>query len=133
MSAFENFVQQELPKRGYLNSDVAQESIIVRRGVGPRQFDAVTLQEGQALVLKNGQLQGITIVSSTLKKSVINFNSDLVWLVQHNLNSENIIIQCFDDTKSVIIPDSIQIQDSNLVIVTFNTAISGIARVITLD
>ena len=57
MSAFEDFVQQELPKRGYLNSDVAQETIIIRRGAGPRQFDAVTLGEGEVLAKVGGSVE----------------------------------------------------------------------------
>ncbi len=130
MSAFEDFVQQELPKRGYLNSDVPQETIIVRRGAGPRQFDAVQLAEGQVLALVNGTLKGMTV---GVRKFVADFSAATTWTVTHNLNSENVIIQAFDDTKSVLFPDSMRIVDANTVELTFHTAQAGTARVIFLD
>ncbi len=139
MSAFEDFVQQELPKRGYLNSDVAQETIIIRRGAGPRQFDAVQLQEGQVLALVNGQLTGVAVTDSSiggtpaLRKAVLAFTNEIEWLVEHNLNSENVIVQAFDENKFVLIPDTIQIVDEDTVKLTFNTAQTGVARVIFLD
>lgn len=133
-SAFENFVQMELPKRGYLNTDVPQETIIVRRGAGPRQFDAVTLAEGQALALVEGVLQGVSLASYGIKKVVLPVVEPAAeWIVAHNFNSENVIVQCFDDTKSVIIPESIQILDINTVKITFNTVQAGVVRVIFLD
>lgn len=133
-SAFETFIQNELPKRGYLNSDVAQETVIVRRGQGPRQFDAVTLQEGQALGLVNGVLTGVSLSSFEIKKAVLQVEQEsLEWIVAHNFNSENVIIQCFDSSKSVIIPESMQIIDANTVKITFNTETAGTVRVIFLD
>lgn len=133
-SAFESFVQQELPKRGYLNTDVGQETIIVRRGLGPRQFDAVSLGEGQALALVGGVLQGVSLASYGIKKVVLTVEEAAPeWIVAHNFDSENVIVQCFDESKSVIIPESIQILDENTVKVTFNTSITGVVRVIFLD
>lgn len=133
-SAFEEFVQQELPKRGYLNADVAQETVIVRRGPGPRQFDAVSLSEGQALALVGGALQGVNLSAYGIKKAVlaVAVASD-EWIVAHNLGSENVIVQCFDETKSVIIPGSIQIIDDDTVKVSFSTPQEGTVRVIFLD
>lgn len=133
-SAFESFVQQELPKRGYLNTDVGQETIIVRRGVGPRQFDAVSLVEGQALAMVGGVLQGVSLSSYGIKKVILPISpASSEWIVAHNFDSENVIVQCFDETKSVIIPDSIQIIDSNTIKILFNSAISGVVRVMFLD
>jgi hypothetical protein len=57
----------------------------------------------------------------------------LVWTVQHNLNSEEVIVQVFDENKFVIIPDSIQIFDLNTVVITFNTVQPGVVRVLFLD
>ncbi len=130
MSAFEDFVQQELPKRGYLNSDVPQETIIVRRGQGPRQFDAVQLQEGQVLALVNGVLTGVKV---GVRKYVEDFTTATTWTVLHNLNSENVIIQAFDDNKSVLFPDSMRIVDANTIELKFNTPQTGTARVVFLD
>lgn len=139
MSAFEDFVQQELPKRGYLNSDVAQETVIIRRGTGPRQFDAVTFTEGQILGLKNGVLQGVSITdpavggSGLIRKFVQAFTNQVTWTITHNSNSENVIVQAFDEDKYVIIPNSIQVIDANVVELTFNTMQTGTARAVFLD
>jgi hypothetical protein len=138
MSAFEDFVQQELPKRGYLNTDVSQETIIIRRGTGPRQFEAVTLSEGQVLAKVNGVLVGVNLndsgLSGRLRKAVLTVTTpSATWDIPHNLNSENVIVQAFDENKFVIIPNSIQIVDANTVELTFNTVQSGTARVIFLD
>ncbi len=137
MSAFEDFIQTELPKRGYLNSDVPQESVIIRRGAGPRQFDAVTLTEGQVLAFVGGQLQPVSIsslVSSGLKKAILTVEvaSD-TWDITHNLGYDDVIVQCFDENRFVLIPDSIQIVDANTVQVKFTNPQSGVARVIFLD
>ena len=132
MSAFEDFVQNELPKRGYLNSDVSQETVIVRRGPGPRQFDAITLAEGQMLALVGGVLTGVAI-TAPLRKYVQAFTSQVTWTVVHNLNSMNVIIQAFDELRFVMIPNTIQIVNANTVQLTFNTAQTGTARVVFLD
>jgi hypothetical protein len=139
-SAFESFVQQELPKRGYLNNDVSQETIIVRRGPGPRQFDAIELQEGEILALVNGKLQGVAVSdpsiggNSGLRSAVFRSTTNVsVWTIQHNLDSENVIVQAFDDDKFVIIPNTIQIVDENTVKLTFSSAQNGTARIVFLD
>lgn len=137
MSAFEDFIQTELPKRGYLNSDVPQESVIIRRGAGPRQFDAVTLSEGQVLAFVGGSLQPVSItslVSSGLKKAILTVSTPTeVWEINHNLGYDDVIVQCFDDNNFVLIPDSIQIVSANMVRVTFTNPQQGVARVIFLD
>ena len=138
MSAFEDFVQQELPKRGYLNSDVAQETIIIRRGAGPRQFDAVTLSEGEVLAKVGGVLTSISIsglgAGSPLRKAILPVvEATATWTIAHNLNSENVIVQAFDENKYVLIPDTIRIVDANTVELTFSTAQAGTARVVFLD
>jgi len=134
MSAFEDFVQVELPKRGYLNTDPAQETIIVRRGAGPRQFDAITLQEGQVLAFVNGALVGLPLAGNGIRKAIVPVTTPaMTWVVNHNFNSENVIVQAFDNNKSVIFPDSITINDPDTITITFNTVQSGTARIIFLD
>jgi len=133
MSAFEDFIQLELPKRGYLSSDVPQESVIIRRGAGPRQFDAIQFSEGEVLAYVGGTLQAVPI-SSVIRKAVLTVESAATtWTITHNLNSENVIIQCFDETKKVILADVTQIVDANTVELTFSAAQAGVARVIFLD
>lgn len=141
MSAFEDFVQTELPKRPYLNTDVSQETVVIRRGAGPRQLAAVTFAEGQVLVMIGGVLVAKTIQEilgspsgSLLRSYVLNVTVAAgTWTITHNLNSENVIVQIFDENKFVMIPNSIQIIDANVVRVTFGTAATGIARVVFLD
>ena len=134
MSAFEDFIQIELPKRPYLNADVPQNSIIVRQGAGPRQLSAVTLQEGQVLTVdSNGDMIATTPIA-LVKKFILTVGvASEIWNLNHNLNSENVIVQCFDENKSVIIPDTIQILDANSIRVTFEVGQIGIARVLFLD
>lgn len=136
-SPFESFIQTELPKRGYLDSDPAQETIIVRRGAGPRQFDAVTLAEGQVLAYVNGELTGTTVTAlpgSGVRKAILTVTeATATWELVHNLNSSNVIIQAFDPAGYVIIPDTIQVVDADTVRITFNTALTGVARIIFLD
>ena len=135
-SPFESFIQTELPKRGYLNDDVPQETIIVRRGMGPRQFDAVTLEEGQVLAYVNGQLAGVnvSVVGGGVRKAVLTVTQPTeTWELAHNLNSKDVIIQAFDPDGFVIIPDTMQVVDENNVRITFNSALLGVARIIFLD
>ena len=134
MSAFEDFVQVELPKRGYLNQDPEQESIIVRRGPGPRQFDAIKLEEGQVLGFVNGQLAPMALAGAGIRKAIVPVAvASVLWTVQHNFGSENVIVQCFDENKSVIFPDSITIIDSDTIEIAFHSLQSGTARIIFLD
>ena len=108
MSAFEDFIQRELPKRGYLDDDVAEESVIIRRGSGPRQFSAVALAEGQVLGMQDGELKGVLVTGGggggTVRASVTAIaDPDVTWTINHGLASENVIIQVFDNTKTVLI------------------------------
>ena len=137
MSAFEDFIQTELPKRGYLNSDVPQETVIIRRGNGPRQFDAITIGEGQVLGYQNGQLQAISVtslVASGMKKAILTISEpQTIWTINHYLGYDDVIVQCFDENNYVLIPDTTQIVDANTIRITFTNAQSGVARVIFLD
>lgn len=140
MSAFEDFIQLEIPKRPYLDVDGATETVMVRRGAGPRQLQAVDIAEGQVLAKVGGVIISASLSSllSTygggVRKAILPVTTaSQTWTITHNLNSENVIVQIFDSTKSVIIPDSIQITSANVVTATFSTAVTGTARVIFLD
>jgi hypothetical protein len=132
MSAFETFVQVELPKRPYTETDSGQENVLVRRGPGPRQHVGVPIADGQVLGSVGGVVQGVP--NSTLRSfKLAVMVPNAVWVVAHNLASEEVIIQAFDENKYVIIPDNMQILDANTIVITFNTAQAGVARVIFLD
>lgn len=140
MSAFEDFVQLELPKRPYLDANPATETVMVRRGAGPRQLQPVEIAEGEVLAKIGGVLVSASLASllatygGGVRKAVLPvvIAAD-TWTIEHNLNSENVIVQIFDNTKSVVIPNSIQIISDDVVVVTFSTPITGTARVIFLD
>ena len=134
MSVFEDFIQVELPKRGYLDQDPEQESIIIRRGPGPRQFDSIKLQEGQVLGVVNGQLAPMPLSGTGIRKAIVPVTvAATLWNINHNFDSENAIVQCFDENKSVILPDAITIVDVDTIAITFHTAQTGTARIIFLD
>lgn len=134
MSAFEDFVQLELPKRPYLNTDVAQETVIVRRGAGPRQLGAVTLTNGQVLGMVGGTLQGVAIgAGATFKKYSQTFTASTVWTVTHGQASTVFVAQVYNDEGDQIIPDEIETTDANTITVRFNSGTAGSIRVIFLE
>ena len=53
------------------------------------------------------------------------------WYINHNLNTTSTNVQIYDNTGSVVIPNSIMTVDMNNVAVTFGTAIQGRAVVVT--
>lgn len=61
MSAFEDFVQTELPKRPFTEADTAAETLLVRRGVGPRQHVELILGEGEVPLFTGGTLTAATV------------------------------------------------------------------------
>lgn len=135
MSAFETFIQLELPKRPFLQSDVSQETVMVRRGPGPRQLGSATLVDGEVLAMVNGVLVGSTVeLLSGIRKLVVHTSTpSAIWNVIHGLNSSDVIIQVTDDSGYVLIPDETQIVSPNSVQVLFNTAQSGYIRMLFLN
>ena len=69
------------------------------------------------------QLTGITVgQSSTIQKS---FTNQSTWVVDHNLNTQNAIVQVYDNDNYQIIPSTLRITDSNNITVTFESPRSG--------
>jgi len=56
---FNEFVKTELPLRPILSTDGNQESILVRRGVGPRVFESVNINEGEVVGKSAGVLTSV--------------------------------------------------------------------------
>ncbi len=48
-----------------------------------------------------------------------------VWIVDHNFDRNNVMMQCFDSMNKVVVPDSIEPIDSNSTRISFPEAISG--------
>lgn len=133
MTAFEDFIQTELPKRPWSPDDPAQESIPVRRGVGPRQLDFVSINEGEILGKVAGQITGVPIpgISSICSgfehtQSVANNT----WVIVHGENTKRVQITIYDINDNVILPDNIVLTDSNTTTVTFGAPQDGRAVLI---
>jgi len=59
MSEFEDFVKTELPLRPVSHDNFPLESLLVRRGVGPRVYDGVEINEGEVLGKVGGVVQSV--------------------------------------------------------------------------
>lgn len=125
MSAFEDFIQTELPRRPWVIDGGNQETILVRRGGGPRQSVWVGLSEGEVLGKVGGVVQGVTI--SGIPKSFVHTQgtSNGTWTIVHNKNSLDVMIQIYDENNKVIIPEDIAVTDLNTVTITFSAAQDG--------
>lgn len=129
---FEELIQLELPKRPFLPSDVPLESVIVRRGTGPRQLAGVSLAEGQVLGLKDGVLQGVTGGTGGGSMDAVAFTQTeaaTVWTVTHNRNNVNVSVDVYDADGKVFVPESIQVNANDVVITVLN-AMAGRAVLI---
>lgn len=57
--------------------------------------------------------------------------SALTWTVTHNLNTTAVSVQAFGTDNRVLIPDEIETTSNNVVVISFNTPVSGRATVLT--
>lgn len=131
MSAFTDFVQLELPKRPYLDSDVSGESVIVRRGAGPRQLDAITLTEGQVLGMSGGTLQGVAGAPAAAAEGTrfSQASASTTWTITHNKGNRKALVQVFDASNDLIIPDNIN-YGLNAITISLGIALAGTANVV---
>jgi hypothetical protein len=132
MSAFENFIQIELPKRPYTDTDVPQESLLVRRGPGPRQLQAATINEGEVVARIGGVITGVTLSSlGGVNKLVLDVPvAASVWTMTHPFSTTDAIIQVTDASGYVILAEAMQIVNSSTVQITFGTPQAGKLRAI---
>jgi putative ubiquitin-RnfH superfamily antitoxin RatB of RatAB toxin-antitoxin module len=73
------------------------------------------------------QLTNITVdQAATIKRT---FTAQSTWVVEHNLNTDNAIVQVYDSNNFQLIPSTLRITDSNTVTITFDGATSGYAVV----
>lgn len=129
-NAFNSFIQTEVPLRPVLQSDAKQETIIVRRGVAPREVQGLELSENQTVIFQGGQLKAIDAPS--LEKSAQTYvhkqeTPATEWMIAHNMDVSSVIVQITADNK-VFNPDEIEYVDSNTIKVTISDAIQGQAN-----
>lgn len=133
MSAFTDFIQVELPKRPYLENDVAQNSVIIRKGAGPRQLEGIKLLAGQILMNVGGTIQAVNLddvsgnTDNHLHVQEIPSNA---WSIAHAGGSENVLVQLWDENGKTFVPDEITINDGNTVTVSLASPAIGKAVVL---
>ncbi len=126
-NAFEEFVQLELGKRPYTGGPGTEETLLVRRGPGPRQIEFLDIAEGELVGKVNGVLVGVPRGASgaaalfTHKQLV----SDDTWAVEHNTGLSFFTYSVFDADGRSIVPDQVQRVDANSILVSFLIPISG--------
>lgn len=122
---FETFVQTELPKRPYLANDVAQESIIIRRGIGPMQLDGLQLANGQVLGMIDGSLAAInqTAVNYAVQEFEV---AATTWTITHGRGNKNAQVVLRDAADKEIKPDEIEFTE-NTIVITWYEAQAGTA------
>jgi len=115
---FEDFIQREIPLRPFLPADVTQESVIVRRGAGPRQMAGVVLEEGQVLGLRDGVLQGVEASHGTSVDAVTFVQEEPAtsWTVTHNRNNVNAVVNVYDDKGNWFQPNGLTVTANTVVI-----------------
>lgn len=125
---FEDFIQLELPKRPWMATDVQEESVIVRRGAGPRQLAGVVLGEGQVLGMKDGTLQGVAAsTGGGTGADAVPFVQEepaTTWTITHNRNNVNVSVSVYDADGKAFTPDEITVA-ANTVTITVLEAIAG--------
>lgn len=132
-SAFESFVQLELPLRPYVPVDPAQESIAIRRGAGPRQLTFVELTDNQVLGKVAGTIQGVSLTDLGEKGYIATVGSALdTWTITHNRNSTDCIIQVYEAsgaTWKLIMANDVEITNANTITIKFGAAQAGRAHI----
>lgn len=69
------------------------------------------------------QLTNITVDQAATIKLL--FTNQSTWVVNHDLNTENPIVQVYDANDFQIIPETLRVTNSNTITVTFSTLESG--------
>lgn len=135
LDAFVQFVQAELFRRPFLNNDPKQETVLVRRGGGPRQLNGVELEDGQVLGQEDGVLKGITlseIIVPTAPADTMIFTQPeptLQWTILHDFESTFFEVHIVGPSGERIFPDDIQITATKTITVYFTKVQSGTALI----
>lgn len=133
MSAFENFVQIELPLRPFVTIDPPAETIPVRRGAGPRQLSFVALDDGEVLGKVGGVVTGVALTDLGQRGLVFSVGvASTQWDIPHGRNSYNCIVQIYENVGSnlsIVTPDKIILVDPNNIRIIFGANQSGKAHV----
>lgn len=106
VNKFEQTIQTELPLRPFLSTDVEQEMVFVRRGLGPRQMQAIEIREGEVLGKVGGVLKSIKMTEVDAVSHNQTFTSAR-WNIVHNRNNTNVQVSLYDVNGNSFEPDAI--------------------------
>ncbi len=132
-NAFNTFIQIEVPKRPYLETDVKQETLIIRRGNGPRQLQALELAEGQTVLFKDGQLKAVKaggLASGMDVRTIQQETPTNQWVLSHGMNCGSVMVQVIGGDNKVFHPSDIEYIDANTVHVTLPEEVAGTALLV---
>lgn len=130
---FVAYVQRELFKRPFSNDDPVQESIMIRRGGGPRQLTGLELGDLELVGQKDGEVVGIPIGDlaglggGSVEKKMIHTEATpaITWTVDHSYSSRDVEVYVVDLDNNRVEADSIQAVDDDTVIIGFTQAQAG--------
>lgn len=136
MALFDDFVayvQRELFKRPFSNEDPEQETVMVRRGGGPRQMAGLELDDLQLLGKKDGAVVGINIselsdlggIAAERKLIHTQETASITWTVTHQYDSPNVEVYVVDQDGNRVEPDSIRASDNSTVVISFTQVQAG--------
>lgn len=130
---FVAYVQRELFKRPFSNDDPTEESVMVRRGGGPRQLAGLELQDLELVGRRDGAVVGIPISDlgelgggGAEKKLIFTMDTpNVTWTITHEYASKNVEVYVVDADNQRVEADSIQAVDDDTVIIGFTQAQAG--------
>lgn len=128
LDAFVSYVQSELFRRPFLNSDTDQETVMVRRGGGPRQLTGIEMAEGQILAKVGGQLVGASVGDLGGGDRKFLHEQDeaaLEWVVNHGYDSVNVEVFILDENNARVEPNEIVATDADTVTISFTKVQAG--------
>lgn len=123
MSEFEDFVKLELPLRPITENNEAEETILVRRGQGPRVYVALDINEGEVIGKSGGVLTGITGGGADLTYVHNQSVASATWDITHNLGKKPSIT--IVDSSDDEVEGDVTYVDNNTVQLNFSAAFSG--------
>lgn len=112
-SDFESFIQIEIPKRPFMETDAEQESVIIRRGQGPRQLQGVKLNEGEALGMRDGKLVSMEI-KGAVSQTHVQGEASKHWTIVNEHNSVNVVATLYNVSGKVILADDVVVTNEQI-------------------
>tara|TARA_Y100001963_G_scaffold158990_1_gene260726 strand:- start:3395 stop:3802 length:408 start_codon:yes stop_codon:yes gene_type:complete len=135
MSIFNAFIQTEMPLRPYLPADVPQNSVIIRKGNGPRELAGVRLLPGQILMNVDGTIAAVNladVTGNTDNHIHVQETPSVSWVVTHGNATADFVCSVYDENGRPVVYDDIEIVDENRFNILFVEPSKGKAVVLTV-